>query len=146
MGQAGVKSRRHLSTRVAALIMPVVLLVVAGTQRYRSATEDQSSWSGAGFGMFATLNQERLGFFRAVATSPGGATSVPVPLELARHVVELKADPVRSGLETLARRWLAIERQRDPSISELRVTLWHVRLDKDAPGLDAYPLHEVVVR
>jgi hypothetical protein len=92
------------------------------------------------------LNQERLGFFRAVATSPSGSTSVSAPRELARDVVELKAKPVRSGLEALARRWLAFERQRDPSISELRVTLWHVRLDTEAPGLDAYPLHEVIVR
>ena len=126
--------------------MPVVLLVVAGLHRYRAVAEDRSSWSGAGFGMFATLSQEELGFVRAVATSPSATTTVPVPAELARDVIEIKADPVRSRLEALARRWLTIERQRDPSISELRVSLWHVRLDTETPALDAYPLHEVVVR
>jgi hypothetical protein len=126
--------------------MPAVLLVVAGVHRYRAAAEDRSSWSGAGFGMFATLSQEELGFLRAAATSPSATTAVPVPTELARDVIELKADPVRSRLEALAHRWLTIERQRDPSISELRVSLWHVRLDTETPALDAYPLQEVVVR
>lgn len=135
-----------MPARVATLIMPVVLLLVAGWHRYRAVTEDRSSWSGAGFGMFATLSQERLGFLRAVATSPSTSTSVPVPPELGRDVIEIKADPERSRLEDLARRWLAIERQRDPSIIELRVSLWHVRLDTDTPALDTYPLHEVVVR
>lgn len=41
-----------------AAVAPAILLSVAGLQIYRVHTIDQSTWSGFGFGMFATYDGE----------------------------------------------------------------------------------------
>ncbi|MEY2571263.1 MAG: hypothetical protein QOE63_1613 [Acidimicrobiaceae bacterium] len=137
---------RRLPHRLAALALPILLVLVAGVQRYRAYAGDESSWSGVGFGMFSTVNQERLGFLRADAVSPSGTTVVGVPDPLAREVLELKADPRQAKLDEVARKWLVALRANDPLITELRVSLWHVSFSNAGPTLRAYQLLETVVR
>lgn len=128
--------------RVAGVAVPLVLVAVALFQVRQATVHDQSSWSGAGFGMFATIDNEDSRFFRAYLVQPGGERLVALPGSLEDAGLAVRVLPTPDRLDDLARRWrAAIPGAGDAS---LRVELWRVDLDGDGPRLEAELLRSTV--
>jgi hypothetical protein len=94
-------SRRDL---LLALVAPAVLVVVALTQTIRVHEDDQTSWKGASFGMFASIES---GQTRAVlAWLEASGERLPVPdtrtVELAR-ILPTDENAADVGLELIER-------------------------------------------
>ena len=123
----GALSRRDL---VLALVTPALVVAVAALQLYRADTLDQSSWSGAGFGMFATYESEITRFTRVHAVTDDGETQIPVPPEAGRAFVEATVVPTDGYLEALADEVIAT--LDDPEVDAVRVELWGIDFDREA--------------
>lgn len=125
--------------RVLVLLVPALLLVVAGVQVVRAHTVDQSSWSGAGFGMFATYDSELHRFVLLEVERPDGSTDV-VPAPVRRPALEAEVVPSRALL-------LAVADDAAPDVDGriVRVTAYGIRFDSGGAGLGRYPLRSVAV-
>lgn len=66
--------------RAAAAVVPLVLLSVAALQIARVVAIDQSSWQGAGFGMFATYDFDDTRAVVAIAVGEDGSGEL-LPVE-----------------------------------------------------------------
>jgi hypothetical protein len=136
----GTLSRRDL---VLVLATPVLVVAVALVQLYRADALDQSSWSGAGFGMFATYESEITRFVRVYAVTESGETRLPVPPSAQRALVEARVVPTDGYLEVLADEVAAAVD--DPEVESVRVELWAIDFDRDEARIDASMLNEVTV-
>jgi len=111
-----------LRQRLLLCTAPVLLTVVAVTQRYLAHTTHVTSWAGGGFGMFATLPTENRRMSITLVT-PDGAEMRLLPRQVADRVRlqgrmpriehEILAMPSQRQLETLAREladaeWIAL--------------------------------------
>lgn len=65
--------------RVLAVLVPLVLVVVAGTQVVVANSTDLTAWRGGGFGMFSTIDAHSTRFLRATVTLADGR-SLPTDL------------------------------------------------------------------
>ncbi|MFP5318134.1 MAG: hypothetical protein ACLGI2_07535 [Acidimicrobiia bacterium] len=91
--------------RVAGLVVPLILVAVALFQVRQATVNDQSSWSGAGFGMFATIDNEDSRFLRGYVLEAAGERLVGLPRSLAEEALAVRVLPTADRLHALARRW-----------------------------------------
>ena len=136
------ETRRTIPQRLATTVVPVVLVAVALFQIRQATVHDQSSWSGAGFGMFATIDNEDSRFLRAYLLQPGGERLVPLPASLRDDALRVRVLPTADRLGDLARRWRTA--LPDAGDAPLRVELWRVDLDGDGPRLTSELLRSTV--
>jgi hypothetical protein len=106
-------------------IAPAVLLAVIALMGVRNhIVRDQSSWQGAGFGMFATYDNDSS---RVVAVSIDGGDGpqrVRLPDSLDDEVLRLKVVPTGDGADALARRVLElVDGPADVQVTVRKVTL-----------------------
>lgn len=97
---------------MARLLFPAVLVIVAGVQRYRVSTVDQSAWLGGGFAMFSTIDQHQTRFVWITVRTADGATyrAEPGP-ELDRPLFLTRAVPSERHLNELAQAAAALRWQ-----------------------------------
>lgn len=88
-----------------SLVVPALLCVVVLVHTIRVEQSDQSTWSGAGFGMFATIDGEGSRSVRGFVTGGGDDREVPVPVSLQRDAFEVAVLPTSGRVEALAERW-----------------------------------------
>lgn len=137
---AAAGRRRFLLPQwVAVTVVPGVLLAVAAVQGWRVVEHDQSTWSGAGYGMFATYDNEDTRFVTATLTVADGAQRREfVPGELARLAFEARVTPSAERVQHLADQWLARSAR---EVAAVDVTVWGIELvDRDPALLDARPI------
>lgn len=139
MSTIAAERRRDL---VLALVAPVLLVCVALVQVYRVNTVDQSSWSGAGFGMFATIDNETYRLVRGYVVEPAGERRVPLPDALTRQAFELRVVPTQGRARSLAERWRAHAQTGDQAFA---VEVWTLDFDSNAPSLTASTHTRVVI-
>jgi hypothetical protein len=93
---------RGLGTRdrVLAMVVPVLLVLVAGYQIGTAMLADQTPWRGGGFGMFATSDHVDLRVLRVTFATDSETVAVDVPSLLAaqdprhgRAHINLRARP-----------------------------------------------------
>jgi len=113
------------------LVAPAVLVVVALLQISRVRELDQSSWSGAGFGMFATIDNESFRLVRGWVLDEDGQRPVPLPHELERAAFELQVVPTEERAQGLARRWQEIAAPDTGFVVEV----WGISFDSDGPEI-----------
>jgi hypothetical protein len=90
---------RAASPRWAVLVVPALLLAVAGFQVVRVVTLDQSTWIGGGFGMFATYDYDDTrvvtGWYEAPGSRPAVTAPISTDLLLRARVVPSEANARR---------------------------------------------------
>lgn len=114
---------------VRALVVPVLLATIALVQIARVHTLDQSPWSGAGFGMFASIDGETSRSVVGVVVTDDGATDASLPRELRRQAFELAVVPSASAADDLAERWAEVLQL--PEGEHVEVTLRSVDIDDE---------------
>lgn len=135
--ETGVRVRRSPRDRALVSIVPVLVVLVAGVQVVRAATLHQSSWSGAGFGMFATYDSELHRFLLLEVERTDGSVVVVSP-PFARAVVEAEVLPGRAELLAVAD---AADGRVDGRV--LAVTVYGITFDDG--DLGSYPIRRVEV-
>jgi hypothetical protein len=108
--------------RVLVLVVPALLVVVATIQITRVVRLDQSSWSGAGYGMFATYEYEDTRTLRVVARAGGVDRAIALPTDLSRAGFEARVVPTERRLHALAERVL----DRAPDAESVTVQVWGI--------------------
>lgn len=91
--------------RLVSSVAPLVLVVVALFAIWQTITQDQSSWSGAGFGMFATVDGEATRQVRGHIEDTGREVALPAALEQAAF--EVRVLPTSTRLNRLGELWRA---------------------------------------
>ena len=91
--------------RLVSSVAPLVLVVVALFALWQTITQDQSSWSGAGFGMFATVDGEATRQVRGHIEATG--TEVALPAALEQVAFDVRVLPTNSRLIRLGELWRA---------------------------------------
>jgi hypothetical protein len=132
-------SRRDL---VLALAAPTLLVLVALVQVQRVAQLDQSSWSGAGFGMFATIDGDNYRSVRGYVRTPEGLERVPLPRELTRQGFEVRVVPTDRRARALARAW---QSELGPDAPPLVVEVWRLRFDPAEPSVQSELMRRVEI-
>lgn len=120
-----------------SLVAPLLLIAIAGLQVVRVQTMDQSSWSGAGFGMFATIDNETYRLVRGYTVDADGERAVGLPGELREEAFELRVVPSASRAAALGQRW---REKSGVEGDEFVVEVWRVSFDPEGPSLSAQPL------
>lgn len=144
-GSGSRSAKQRVAQQVAQVAAPALLGIVALFQIRQAVVHDQSSWSGSGFGMFATIDNEDSRFFRAYAESPAGERQVAVPGRLRDGAFAVQVLPTQDRLDELSRRWLAVVVAQDSGVTGLRVELWRIHFEGDGPVLGAEVLHHAHV-
>jgi hypothetical protein len=113
--------------RFASLTAPVLLVIVGLFSVFQYVHHDQSSWSGAGFGMFATIDGEATRSVRGYLAKDGDRKPEELPSKLDRQAFEVQVLPTEKRLLDLGRDWLeAIEAGPD---ARMIVEVWGVEFD-----------------
>jgi hypothetical protein len=115
--------------RILAVLVPALLATIACVQIARVHTLDQSPWSGAGFGMFATIDGETTRSIHGVVVSGDETTEAALPENLRRSAFELAVVPTESATDELAERWA--EELDLPDDAHLVVSVRSVDIDQD---------------
>ena len=101
-------SRKPSHRNPLLYIVPVILCVTAGVQRYLAENHDLNPWKGGGFGMFADLPP-----YRALTITPVDVQDVayrtPTPARLQRRAMELGILPTAARLSAFAREFAQAE-------------------------------------
>ncbi len=116
--------------RARALAPAALLAIVAALGVRNHVADDQSSWEGASFGMFATYDNHTSRLVAATVDGPGGAVRVALPDDLEDDALRLRVAPSQGAIDALA----AAIAQRAPDATSVRVELWRIAL-QDAEGL-----------
>lgn len=85
-----------------AVIVPTIMVLVAALHAVRVVRFDQSTWQGAGFGMFATYDFDGTRTVVAVASVRGGEVLVPLDHVDRRLIRRVLVAPDDATLETIA--------------------------------------------
>jgi hypothetical protein len=88
---------------ILALCAPILLVLVAISQRTLARQAGLSPWKGGGFGMFATVDSPSARFLRVYLVHGGEGLPVFLPDKLSPLAREVRTLPSRSRLEQLAR-------------------------------------------
>lgn len=129
------------SERVASLVPPLILVLVALISMWQTSTRDQSSWSGAGFGMFATIDGEATRQVRAYVEETG--QPLPLPADLQRLELEVRVLPSVSRVEKLGRAWASHSGLPDHAV--LAIEVWGIDFDASSGELRRFLLRRVEV-
>ena len=124
--------------RLVSLVAPTLLVLVASLAVYRVQAHDQSTWSGVGFGMFATIDNETTRQIRAELVIGGERRPVPVPPELEEAAFAVAVVPTPERLEALARRWA--DRDDVPPGATIALGLWEMRFDAGEKTVEVVPV------
>jgi hypothetical protein len=94
----------------AWIVAPALLVAVAAVQWWRVSQHDQSTWSGVGFGMFATFENDTNRFVSVTVEVDGEGRPAAIPDDLAGAADDLLIVPSEAATERLAaaladRRW-----------------------------------------
>ncbi len=92
----------RVSEAATWLAAPLLLVAVAAAQWVRVAEHDQSSWSGIGFGMFATFEEETNRRVLVTLEIDGRSIPAAVPAELADDADRLRTVPSARATQALA--------------------------------------------
>ena len=92
--------------RLAGLVAPAMLVLVALLSVWQTNVRAQSSWSGAGFGMFATIDGEATRQVRAYIKGTSRTLALPAGLE--RMELEIRVLPSPDRIEELGRAWASL--------------------------------------
>ena len=124
-------TRRPLSRRdlLRSLAVPALLAAIAIVQIVRVHQIEQSPWSGAGFGMFASIDGETSRTIRGVVVSGGDTTDSELPEHLRRAAFELVVVPSSAAADELAERWA--EALDLPDDAHLELSVRAVEIDAD---------------
>jgi hypothetical protein len=123
-------------------IAPALLVVVALTQIWRVHELDQSSWSGAGFGMFATIDSETFRPVRGWVVDDEGSRPVALPAELERAAFELQVVPTEDRARALAERWRDLVAK---GRGRFVVEVWRLQFDSSSTHLNVETLRRVEI-
>lgn len=134
--EQGSPARRD---RALTWFVPVLVVVVAAIQIGRAHTIDQSSWSGAGFGMFATYDSEQHRFVLLEVERPDGRREV-IPAPARRPALEAEVVPTRDALLAVAD-----DAATDIDGRIVRVTAFGIRFASDGAVLGRHRLRSVSV-
>lgn len=88
----------------AWLVAPLLLVVVAVVQWWRVAEYDQSSWSGVGFGMFATFGEQGNRRVRVDVTVDGTTLPALAVADIAAELDHLRTVPSAAATRHAAAR------------------------------------------
>ena len=138
----------HRGTRLGrrdlalALAIPALLVAVAVLQLVRVHRYDQSSWSGIGFGMFATYESATTRFVRAYVDTPSGRRMVELPPGLDDELRLARVVPTAAKLRPLAE--AVLERHRAAGATSARLELWMVDVDQRDEGVEVTPYRHAV--
>ena len=110
--------RKH-SVALRVVPIPVILVAVSALHFYQWTAYGRSSWgTGAGFGMFATVDYHSTRFFRCYVHTAAGRYLVTLPDELSHEELMARIMPTENNLSVLARKLLpyrcAIETSHEP--------------------------------
>lgn len=84
------------------LLAPALLVGVAGVHSYLAEAKNQTPWEGGGFGMFSTVDKRQARFVRCYLVTPRREVPVRLPEHLNTYVLQLRARPTASNVESLA--------------------------------------------
>lgn len=130
--------------RIAALASPVLMVVVALFGTWQHSMHDQSSWSGASFGMFATIDAEATRQVRAFIERDGNPTPLSIPEELERRAFEVQVLPTEERLARLGREW--VELTELEAGAEVVVEVWGIDFNSAEAALSRILIQRVTVR
>lgn len=99
------EGRRRRRDLLLSLVVPALVCLVAVVHTVRVDSSDLSTWSGAGFGMFATIDGETTRTVRGFVDVDGVEEEVPLPSSLERAAFEVAVLPTSERAERLAERW-----------------------------------------
>ena len=128
--------------RIRTFLAPTLLLLVAANQFLRAQTEGLTSWKGGGFGMFASLDQQR---FAKLYVSRG-RQFYPIPLpddpEIRAAYRVALAVPSKENAEVLAKKLQRLAEHPDDQQIVVAVFETDYRMDSP-PQLVARNVHMV---
>jgi hypothetical protein len=124
--------------------VPVLLAAVATLQLVRAHTLEQSSWSGGGFGMFATYENEDSRFLRLWLLTADGEERRSLPSGVAHEAFEARAVPTGERLDALAR--LVDRNLGGRDALGVRVEVWGVHFDHPDARLRTFRIAEATHR
>jgi hypothetical protein len=136
------------------LLVPALLVAVALVQFRNVIVHDESTWSGAGFGMFATFDNEPTRVVRVTVTIDGADYRAPGSV-LGHQAVELRTLPSRDDVQQAAehllkQRWrgadgLAVRDETGSAPTAVRVEVVGLRLSGSArhPVVSTMPIRAV---
>lgn len=133
-GASNRGARRRGTDRVLAYVAPALLVLVAAVHLVRVDRLDQSTWSGFGFGMFATIDSEEHRVVRAAAIVSGDEVPVPVPGALRREAFELRSVPTERRAAAFAEA-LADAGALPEGSDQVIVEVWAADLERDPLAL-----------
>ncbi len=113
--------------RLAALVAPALLVVVACAQIGLAFGAGLSPWKGGGFGMFASTDHSGFRLLRAAALDASGEHPIPFPPHLAPDRRLARELPTAGRLRALGEA-LAAE---VPTAHAVRVTVWRTVFDQE---------------
>lgn len=120
-----------------ALVVPALLVVVALVQVGRAHVLDQSSWSGAGFGMFATYDSGLTRFVLLEVERPDGTVET-VPAPAGDRTTGAEVVPTAEALRALVE---AVRDEVDGTV--VGAAVWGIRFDAGASRVTPYLLARV---
>lgn len=127
--------------KLVSSVAPLVLVVVALFALWQTISQDQSSWSGAGFGMFATVDGEATRQVRGHVEATGREVALPAALEQAAF--EVRVLPTNTRLNRLGELWRADAGIRSADV--LVVEVWRLDFNSDTGVLSRSVLNQVRV-
>ncbi len=144
--RTGIVDYRHY-------VVPMVMLVVAAIHMWQWKSISRSSWgTGAGFGMFATVDYHGSRFFRCYLMRDGKDTPIAMPDSLKKNSgLIARAMPTQDNLRHLANKLSqTLKTQHDSNQAAgietvLRVELWTMSIDARSRLLRAKKLRDVSV-
>ena len=116
-------------------LAPALLVAAATLQIVRAHTVEQSSWSGGGFGMFATYENEDSRFIRVWAARGDGEELVALPGDLSRQALEARVVPTRGRLRDLAE---DVAARLGDDVTTVRAEVWGVRFEHPEARLRSF--------
>jgi hypothetical protein len=118
---------RARADRLRAVAPALLLAAVALLGVRNHVVNDQSSWEGASFGMFATYDNHVSRIVEVTVTGPDGPYRAALPDTLQDDALRLRVAPSRDAAERLAREVLG--RVVDDGATEVTVELWRIAVD-----------------
>ena len=115
----------------SALVAPVLLVVVAGSQIGLAKTVGMTPWKGGGFGMFSTLDHGAYRGVDVVIEAPDRSEAQDIPPSLEELAARAATCPSDWLLRHLAEGIAARERRYERPVTTVRLTVWRTEFESD---------------
>ena len=123
-----VRARR---TRFLRALPCLLLIGVAGHQIVLAHSSGLASWSGGGFGMFASTDAAGTRHLHAFVRRPGVRREVQPPNSDAKQVRRTLTLPTQANLRSLALALADIPTPDHGPATTVEVQIWHTRFDPE---------------